>query len=246
MTKDVTEGPYWFDVDYIRSDITEGKPGLPLELGLRVIDLDGCTPAGGGNPVRDAVVEIWHCDATGVYSGFEEGSRSANGGGGGQGGPAGGPPPNGGQQGGGQQGGPPAGGGFGEATGNLSAGSYSEGDPQSTTTDDNLYLRGAQPTDENGFVHFTTVYPGWYHGRTVHIHCRVHIDKMTALTGQIYFDDTLNDSIYSTVSPYDTHTGRDTRNNTDTIYDATGLTSAERQGGTVYAGLKLGVSDSPG
>ena len=65
VTPEQTEGPHYIDVDKIRSDIREDRPGTPLRVAARVLDTDGCTP------VKDAVFEIWHCDAAGVYSGFE-------------------------------------------------------------------------------------------------------------------------------------------------------------------------------
>lgn len=58
------EGPYFLDLAELRTDITEGKPGKAFKLALHIIDGDTC------EPVKDAVVDIWHCDAGGVYSGF--------------------------------------------------------------------------------------------------------------------------------------------------------------------------------
>ncbi|MGR3795479.1 dioxygenase family protein [Vannielia sp. SX4] len=58
-----TEGPYYIDPGLIRADVTEGLPGLPLALALQVVDAD-CRPMEG------ARVDIWHCDATGRYSGY--------------------------------------------------------------------------------------------------------------------------------------------------------------------------------
>jgi protocatechuate 3,4-dioxygenase beta subunit len=59
-----TEGPFFFDTGLLRSDISEGRPGLPLQLSLRFVASDGCTP------VPNAVVQIWHTDAAGLYSGY--------------------------------------------------------------------------------------------------------------------------------------------------------------------------------
>ncbi len=58
LTPEETEGPYYFDAESIRSDIREDRPGVPLRLALRVMDNDTCAP------VSDAVVDIWHCDAS--------------------------------------------------------------------------------------------------------------------------------------------------------------------------------------
>jgi protocatechuate 3,4-dioxygenase beta subunit len=59
---ETTEGPYYIDPGLIRADITEGRPGLPMLLRLQVVTPD-CAPVVG------ARVDVWHCDADGVYSG---------------------------------------------------------------------------------------------------------------------------------------------------------------------------------
>ncbi|MQA97316.1 MAG: protocatechuate dioxygenase [Streptosporangiales bacterium] len=67
MTPEVTEGPYYLDEQDVRRDITEGKPGFPLRVTFTVVDV-----AKGCRPVADAPVEIWHCDAWGYYSGYQD------------------------------------------------------------------------------------------------------------------------------------------------------------------------------
>ena len=62
-----TEGPYYFDADAIRRDIREDREGTRLRLAARLRDAGSC------EPLENAVVDVWHCDALGVYSGFEEG-----------------------------------------------------------------------------------------------------------------------------------------------------------------------------
>lgn len=241
-SKEETQGPYWFDVDSIRSDIREGRPGTNFELVLRVQDSATCTPAGGGG-MANAVVEVWHCDAGGVYSGFESGSLGANGAppaGAGPGGPDGLPPmtpPPGGQP---PQGDP--GGTGGESSGETSHGSYSVGDHESSPTDDGTYLRGAQVTDTKGVATFTTVFPGWYMGRTTHIHLKVHVDKKTVLTTQLFFDEQLLDKIYAT-SPYDEHAGRDRNvtNATDGIFDKSGLVTVAETADGYRGAINVGV-----
>jgi protocatechuate 3,4-dioxygenase beta subunit len=74
LAPEQTEGPFYFDVDKIRSDVREDREGTPLRLALRVRD-----DATGCKPVENAVVEIWHCDGLGAYSGF--GPASTGGGG---------------------------------------------------------------------------------------------------------------------------------------------------------------------
>ncbi|KPH97828.1 intradiol ring-cleavage dioxygenase [Actinobacteria bacterium OK006] len=65
LTSETVEGPYYIDADKIRQDITEDQEGIPLTFKLKVIDAETC------RPVRNAAVDIWHCSAVGVYSGYE-------------------------------------------------------------------------------------------------------------------------------------------------------------------------------
>jgi protocatechuate 3,4-dioxygenase beta subunit len=63
LTPEMTEGPYYVPSEKVRRNITEGKPGTPLDLRLSVVDASTC------KPIKSAVVDIWHTDALGVYSG---------------------------------------------------------------------------------------------------------------------------------------------------------------------------------
>ena len=65
LTPELTEGPYYLDLDLVRRDITEGRPGVPFDLAVRIVDAVSCEPLEG------AAVDVWHCDAEGVYSGVE-------------------------------------------------------------------------------------------------------------------------------------------------------------------------------
>ncbi|MFC9430342.1 intradiol ring-cleavage dioxygenase [Streptomyces sp. NPDC056987] len=208
LTSGTTEGPYYIDADKIRKDITEGKEGIPMTLRLKAIDSDTC------KPLRGAAVDIWHCDALGLYSGYE--SASTGGGGGGTpptdaptdaptDTPTGTPP----------TGGPGGGGGGHEEP-----------------TDDKRYLRGTWLTDKNGFVEFKTVFPGWYRGRAVHIHTKVHVGGRmtdagyegghTCHTGQFFFEEAaVLDS--AKIAPYSTSTTERTTLTEDTIYDQSGV-----------------------
>jgi protocatechuate 3,4-dioxygenase beta subunit len=146
QTAELTEGPFYVEVDKVRSDIREDRKGAPLHLGIRVRKAPKC------DPVNDAVVDVWHCDAEGSYS-----------------------------------------------------------EPGET------YLRGLQVTDKDGIVEFTTIYPGWYPGRTVHIHAKVHLDKRTVLTTQLYFDDHVSARVFVD-DPYPGASNRDGFNSTDPLY----------------------------
>ena len=101
-------------------------------------------------------------------------------------------------------------------------GSYS--DESANNTVGQKWLRGYQETDEFGSVKFTTIYPGWYSGRTVHIHMKVRTydadNNLTyEYTSQLFFDDDLSDQLFASTTPYTEHTGRDTTNATDNIFN---------------------------
>src|SRR6266571_4308482 len=162
-----TEGPYFVDERLNRADIRmepatgEVAPGAPLELVMTVSRV-----ASGGSciPVAGAQVDLWQCDASGVYSdvtdpGFETVGRK--------------------------------------------------------------FLRGYQVTDANGSVRFTTIYPGWYPGRTVHIHFKVRTTPESPrgheFTSQLYFDDSFTDRVF-TREPYVDRGPRPVRNQRDGIF----------------------------
>ncbi|HEX6601291.1 MAG TPA: intradiol ring-cleavage dioxygenase [Solirubrobacterales bacterium] len=63
LTPEQLEGPFYIDLARVRRDITEGRPGVPLALAVTVVDASTC------EPIRNAAVDVWHCDALGVYSG---------------------------------------------------------------------------------------------------------------------------------------------------------------------------------
>lgn len=72
LTPELTEGPYYVPREKLRRKITEGKPGVPLTLKLTVLNVSTC------KPIRNAAVDIWHCDALGVYSGAVAGNPGTN------------------------------------------------------------------------------------------------------------------------------------------------------------------------
>ena len=79
--------------------------------------------------------------------------------------------------------------------------SYLDGGTDDDAGDGTTFLRGSQRTNDDGIVEFVTNYPGWYRGRAVHIHTKVHLDDTTVLTSQIFFDDELNSEIFRS-APY--------------------------------------------
>ena len=184
VSPEQTEGPFYFDVDSIRSDIAEDREGTTLRLGVRVQEAAACTP------ISNAVVDVWHCDAGGLYSGFETASR---------------------------------GGGFGGGQ-----------------TDEETYLRGAQVTDADGIVQFRTIYPGWYSGRTVHIHAKAHLDRTTLLTTQFYFDDAVTDEVFDQ-PPYAERGPRSTLNPADGIFDAATVLTVQPEGDAYLGLITIGV-----
>jgi protocatechuate 3,4-dioxygenase beta subunit len=69
-----TVGPYPSLGDYVRSDIRDGRPGLPLTLGITVVNA-----ASACAPVANATVDIWQCDASGGYSEYAQGGFDGRG-----------------------------------------------------------------------------------------------------------------------------------------------------------------------
>jgi protocatechuate 3,4-dioxygenase beta subunit len=105
------------------------------------------------------------------------------------------------------------------------------------------FMRGIQRTDANGLALFDTVYPGWYQGRTVHIHVKVHLGGTVVHTGQLFFPDPLTDKVY-TASPYDTRGERDVRNASDAIYRNGGsrsMLTLAKSGSGYVARITMGV-----
>lgn len=84
-------------------------------------------------------------------------------------------------------------------------------------TNSKRFLRGIQRTAADGISRFTTIYPGWYPGRTVHIHVKVWVGGNVVHTGQVFFDDAVTDRVYA-AAPYSARPGRDPRNSGDSIY----------------------------
>jgi protocatechuate 3,4-dioxygenase beta subunit len=161
------EGPYFVDTKLNRSDIRSDprtkavSEGVPLYLTFKVSRTEGssCLPLAG------AQVDVWHCDAEGLYSDtddFQEDTRGSK------------------------------------------------------------FLRGYQITDRSGTVSFTTIFPGWYPGRTVHVHFKIRVgmqgkaENGREFTSQIYFDDALTDLIHARI-PYSKRGPRKVRNNRDVV-----------------------------
>lgn len=166
-----TAGPYYVDEKLNRSDIrsdpSDGsvRDGAPFELTFNVSQL----AKGACAPLAGAVVDVWHCDAQGVYSDVR--------------------------------------------------------DPTFFDTRGKKFLRGYQVTDASGRATFKTIYPGWYEGRTVHIHFTVRTNPSAAsaheFTSQIYFDDAMNNKVLSQ-PPYSSKGTRTMTNEQDGIFRENG------------------------
>lgn len=116
------------------------------------------------------------------------------------------------------------------------AGAYSDVRDARFDTRGKRFLRGYQVTDAEGRARFTTIYPGWYPGRAVHLHFKVRVKgdaRNHEFVSQLYFDDALTDRVHAR-PPYAAHAERRTRNSEDGLY---------RSGGR---DLMLAVTDAPG
>ncbi len=159
-----TEGPYFVDEQLNRSDIrsdpSDGsvKVGVPLSLTFLVANANACAALAG------ATVDVWHCDALGVYSDVSDPGFNTKG---------------------------------------------------------KKFLRGYQVTDVNGAARFTTIYPGWYQGRTVHIHFKIRTKAASGstyeFTSQLFFDEAITDQVHAQL-PYASKGQRTLRNAGDSIY----------------------------
>lgn len=172
---ELTEGPFFVDVQLNRSDIRTdpssgaARPGASLKLDFRVSRVG---TGGACTALADAVVDVWHCDAEGTYSAVSGNSQR--------------------------------------------------------------FLRGFQTTDATGKASFTTIYPGGYQGRSVHIHFKVRSGNRE-FTSQLFFDDAFSDQVYAAGAPYTS--GRRTLNSADGIFRQTNnlLTLDVKRDGQGYA-----------
>ena len=99
------------------------------------------------------------------------------------------------------------------------AGQYSgypgQGDDRADTSGE-TFLRGRQVTDADGRVEFETIYPGWYPGRTVHIHFRAFTSERRLIASQLYFPDDVSDAVFES-EPYAARESRGTTNTNDSV-----------------------------
>jgi protocatechuate 3,4-dioxygenase beta subunit len=121
-----------------------------------------------------------------------------------------------------------------------------QGDKQNVDTSGASFMRGTQIADARGEASFRSVYPGWYRGRTVHIHFKIFIDDRDMLTGQMYFPDALSQYIFANVGAYTRKAVRNTFNGNDelALSDTTrgGFCDIREQADHYLATLIVGVS----
>jgi protocatechuate 3,4-dioxygenase beta subunit len=122
------------------------------------------------------------------------------------------------------------------------AGEYS--DVEQNGTVGRNFLRGYQVTDTGGNAAFSTIYPGWYRGRTPHIHFKIRTDPQASsgleFTSQLFFDEAVTAEVYAT-APYLGRGTQDTTNATDTIFTNETLLTPVRSGSGYAANLAIGV-----
>lgn len=108
-----------------------------------------------------------------------------------------------------------------DAAGVYSAFDVAAGNSQNAAGE--TFLRGFQTADAEGRVEFLSVYPGWYPGRTPHIHVMVRTAERQLLTTQLYFPEAVTDAVYA-LPPYAARGRRSTTNATDGIGGVAALT----------------------
>jgi len=125
------------------------------------------------------------------------------------------------------------------------AGQYSDVSDPGFNTKGQTWLRGAQVTDANGQATFTTIYPGWYSSRAVHIHFKIRTttssNQSYEFTSQLFFDDTLSDQVF-TQAPYASKGQRDTLNSNDSIYKSTLLLTVTQTAQGYAATFDIGLN----
>jgi protocatechuate 3,4-dioxygenase beta subunit len=121
-----------------------------------------------------------------------------------------------------------------------------QGDKGNVDTSGGTFMRGTQVAGARGEAAFRSVYPGWYPGRTVHVHFKIIIEDRDMLTGQIYFPDALSQYIFANVGAYGRKAVRNTFNGNDelALSDTTrgGFCDIREQADHYLATLIVGVS----
>jgi protocatechuate 3,4-dioxygenase beta subunit len=110
-------------------------------------------------------------------------------------------------------------------------------------TSSKTFLRGIQRTDKNGLAVFTTIYPGWYQGRAVHIHVKVHVGGNVVHTGQLFFPDALTREVYKAAA-YVARGNPSTTDAQDSIYvngGKRGLLALKKVGAGYVGTIAMGV-----
>jgi protocatechuate 3,4-dioxygenase beta subunit len=114
---------------------------------------------------------------------------------------------------------------------------------QNGTSGEN-FLRGYQVTDANGNATFTTIYPGWYQGRTVHIHFKIRTDPAASsgleFTSQLFFDEGVTAEVFAQ-APYSGRGTQDTTNANDGIFSSELVLVPSRSGSGYAANFAIGV-----
>lgn len=167
------EGPFFIhnaeimdDIELFRQDLRDGHEGVELQLNLRMLD----TSTDCIEPMAGVEVYVWHTDALGFYSGFNDQNPDM-----------------------------------------PYAGAF-----ERTPENNDRFCRGAQITNADGVVSFTTLFPGWYNGRPIHIHflalkpgsgpgtMSYRGEEYAVFTTQMYFEADFSRMILEGNAPYNT------------------------------------------
>ncbi|MAK89696.1 MAG: intradiol ring-cleavage dioxygenase [Oceanospirillaceae bacterium] len=201
LTQNLTVGPCYIGVNE-REDISEGESGLPMQFCMQLVDED-C------NPLAGYLIEIWHCDTRGLYSGDTSDEDV-------------------------------------DDTSTWAGGFCTSNNSEAVAS---TWFRGEQTTDADGRVNFKTCFPGWYRGRTIHIHFRVRNGSGDYVVSQFCFSDSFAREICTTHELYRSRGEQDRTlaSGRDSVFPAEGyeefmLNIEQNEDGTLLAYKRAVIS----
>ena len=109
-------------------------------------------------------------------------------------------------------------------------------------TQGQTYLRGIQVTGADGIVRFDSVFPGWYPGRTPHLHLKINPNATSELTTQLFFEDAVHAQVYQGYAPYTSRGPSPTTNATDNFFLPELLLAHRVRNGRLLVGKQIVIT----